>query len=172
LHPNPVHNVAKHFRQGIEGDHFPVRKNMPKFGGSQSFKTARRTIAGFDAMPWLRKGFGFSGDWTVSDQNDLLACILGPQKVNKAGKHRRSRASFDDLKGLRRAQRSAGWLPESFLATSLCDGAGRYSPLMGFQHRYRNRAACDFRGPILEGPIAVDDIKLSQDCRGTVIQPL
>jgi hypothetical protein len=34
-------------------------------------------------MLWLRKGFGFNGDWTVNDQNDLLARLFGPQKVNK-----------------------------------------------------------------------------------------
>ncbi len=57
---------------------------MPKIGGFQSFNTARRTIAGFEAMPWLRKGFGFSGGWTVNDQNDWLARLFGLQKVNKA----------------------------------------------------------------------------------------
>lgn len=56
----------------------------PKIGGFQSFKTARRTIAGFEAMLWLRKGFGFSGEWTVNDQNDLLGRLFGLQKVNKA----------------------------------------------------------------------------------------
>lgn len=57
---------------------------MPKIGGFQSFKTARRTIAGFEAMLWLRKGFGFSGNWNVNDQNDLLARLFGLQKVKKA----------------------------------------------------------------------------------------
>ena len=67
----------------IESDHFRVKKNMPKIGCFQSFKTARRTIAGFEAMLWLRKGFGFSGDWTINDQNDLLGRLFGLQKVNK-----------------------------------------------------------------------------------------
>ena len=66
LHPSPVHYVTKHLQQGIESDHFRVKKNMPKIGCFQSFKTARRTIAGFEAMLWLRKGFGFSGDWTIN----------------------------------------------------------------------------------------------------------
>jgi transposase, IS6 family len=35
---------------------------MPKVGGFQSFIAARGTIAGIEAMHWLRKGFGFSGD--------------------------------------------------------------------------------------------------------------
>jgi hypothetical protein len=36
---------------------------------------------GFEAMLWLRKGLGFSGNWSVNDQNDLLARLLGLQKV-------------------------------------------------------------------------------------------
>ena len=84
LHPDPVHYVTKHLQQGIESDHFRVKKNMPKIGGFQSFRTARRTIAGFEAMLWLRKGFGFAGGWTVNDQNDLIARLFGLQKVNKA----------------------------------------------------------------------------------------
>lgn len=52
--------------------------------GGTSFKTAQRTIAGFEAMLWLRKGVGFAGDWTVNGQNDLLARLFGLQKVNKA----------------------------------------------------------------------------------------
>jgi transposase, IS6 family len=34
---------------------------MPWIGGFRSFATARRTIQGFEAMLWLRKGFGFAG---------------------------------------------------------------------------------------------------------------
>ncbi len=77
LWPNPVHYVSKHLQQGIESGHFRVKKNMPKIGGFRSFNTARRTIAGFEAMLWLRKGFGFTGDWTVNDQNDLIARLFG-----------------------------------------------------------------------------------------------
>lgn len=80
LHPDPT----KHLQQGIESDHFRVKKNMPKIGGFQSFQTARRTIAGFEAMLWLRKGFSFAGGWTVNDQNELLARLFGLQKVSKA----------------------------------------------------------------------------------------
>jgi IS6 family transposase len=57
---------------------------MPKIGGFRSFRTARRTIAGFEAMLWLKKGFGFTGDWTFNDQNDLLVRLFGIQKVKKA----------------------------------------------------------------------------------------
>jgi transposase, IS6 family len=39
----PVHYVTKHLQQGIESDHFRVKKNMPRIGAFQSFATARRT---------------------------------------------------------------------------------------------------------------------------------
>lgn len=55
LQTDPVHYVTKHLQQGIESDHFRVKKNIPKTGGFQSFNTARQTIAGFEAMLWLRR---------------------------------------------------------------------------------------------------------------------
>ena len=79
----PLHYVTKHLQQGIESDHFRVKKNMPRVGGFQSFHTARRTIQGFEAMLWLRKGFGFSGVWTVREQNRLLAVCFGLSAVNE-----------------------------------------------------------------------------------------
>jgi len=83
LRKNPTHHVTKHLQQGIESDHFRVKKNMPKVGCFQSFTTARRTIQGFEALLWLRKGFGFIGQWTVREQNDLLSICFGIQMVNK-----------------------------------------------------------------------------------------
>jgi transposase, IS6 family len=79
----PIHYVTKHLQQGIESDHFRLKKNMPRIGGFRSFSTARRTIQGFEAMLWLRKGFGFSGPWTICEQNQLLAFCFGRQKVNE-----------------------------------------------------------------------------------------
>jgi IS6 family transposase len=79
----PVHHVTKHLQQGIESDHFRVKRAMPRVGGFRSFHTARRTICGFEAMLWLRKGFGFSGAWTVCEQNRLLGVCFGLQKVNE-----------------------------------------------------------------------------------------
>src|SRR3954449_13606672 len=73
----PLHYVTKHLQQGIESDHFRLKKNMPRTGGFQSFSTARRAIQGFEAMLWLRKGFGFAGAWTVREQNQLLAACFG-----------------------------------------------------------------------------------------------
>ena len=80
---DPLHYVTKHLQQGIESDHFRLKKNMPRIGGFQSFNTARRTIQGFEAMLWLRKGFGFAGAWTVREQNHLLAVCFGLPAVNK-----------------------------------------------------------------------------------------
>src|SRR5690242_599143 len=79
----PLHYVTKHLQQGIESDHSRVKKNMPRIGGFQAFHTARRTIQGFEAMLWLRKGFGFAGAWTVLEQNRLLALRFGLPQVNK-----------------------------------------------------------------------------------------
>lgn len=57
---------------------------MPKVGGFRSFNSARNSIAGFEAMLWLRKGFDFTGQWRVREQNDLLAVLFGIEKVNEA----------------------------------------------------------------------------------------
>ena len=78
-----MHQVSKHLQQGIESDHFHVMKNMPKIGGFQSLASAKRTIAGFEAMGWLKKGFGFADEGTVRTQNELLACCFVLQIVNK-----------------------------------------------------------------------------------------
>ncbi len=39
---------------------------------------------GFEAMLWLRKGFGFTGAWTIEEQNRLLAYCFGLPVANKA----------------------------------------------------------------------------------------
>jgi IS6 family transposase len=84
LDPGVIHRVSKHLQHVIESDHFRVKQMMPKVGGLRSFATARRTIAGFEAMLWLRKGFGLAGDWTVRRRNELLAFCFGLQKVDEA----------------------------------------------------------------------------------------
>lgn len=56
---------------------------MPRVGGLRSFNTARRTICGFKAMLWLRKGFGFAGAWTAQEQNELMACCFGSPTASK-----------------------------------------------------------------------------------------
>lgn len=80
----PVHYVTKHLQQGIESDHFRVKRSMPRVGGFRSFNTARRTIQGFEAMLWLRKGFGFASAWTVREQNHMLGICFGLPVANKA----------------------------------------------------------------------------------------
>jgi len=52
LPQDPLHYVTKHLQQGIDSDHFRVKRAMPRIGGFQSFGTARRTIQGFEAMLW------------------------------------------------------------------------------------------------------------------------
>jgi transposase, IS6 family len=56
---------------------------MPRIGGFQSFRTARGTIPGFEAMLGLRKGFDFAGTWTVREQNRLLSVCFGLLEVTK-----------------------------------------------------------------------------------------
>ena len=73
LASDPVHYVTKHLQQGIESDHFRVKKNMLKVDGFRSFNSAGKSIAGFDVMLWLRKGLGFVDPWGVRNQNNLLA---------------------------------------------------------------------------------------------------
>ena len=76
LMPRPLlPYVTKHLQQRIESDHFRVKKNMPRIGGFQSFGTARRTIQGFEAMLWLRKGFRLY--WRVErPRTEPPACVL------------------------------------------------------------------------------------------------
>ena len=81
---DPVYHVTKHLQQGIESNHFRLKKNMPRIGGFQSFNTARRSIQGFEAMLWMRKGFGSAGQWTVTEQNRLLGFCFGFSKVSEA----------------------------------------------------------------------------------------
>lgn len=41
------------------------------------------TIAGVETMRCLKQCFGFTGDWIINDQNDLLRRFFGLQKVNQ-----------------------------------------------------------------------------------------
>ena len=76
--------MTKHLQQAIESDHFRVKQLMPKVVGFRSFNTARRSIQEFEAMLWLRKGFGFTGAWTVVEQNRMLGFCFGLSQVNEA----------------------------------------------------------------------------------------
>jgi transposase-like protein len=80
----PAPYATKHLQQGIESVHFRAKRLDVSVGVFRSFNTARRSICGFDAMQWLRKGFGFSGAWTVREQNQLLASRFGLLEANKA----------------------------------------------------------------------------------------
>ncbi len=78
-----VHHVTKHRQQRIESDPFRLKKNMPRVGGFRSSDTARRSIQGFEAMLWMRKGFGSAGRWTVVEQNRMLGLCFGFQRLTK-----------------------------------------------------------------------------------------
>ncbi len=39
--------LTKILQQGIESDHFRLKKDMPRVGAFQSFNTARRSIQGY-----------------------------------------------------------------------------------------------------------------------------
>jgi transposase, IS6 family len=83
LPADPVHYVTKHLQQRIESDHFRLNRPMPRGGWLRSFHTAGRTIAGLEAMLWLRKAFAFAVAWTVRRENELIALHCGLQKVNE-----------------------------------------------------------------------------------------
>ena len=69
----PIHYVTKHLQQGIESDHFRVKRPMPRWAASaRSTRRGARSAASRPVL-WLRKGFGFAGAWTVREQNRLLA---------------------------------------------------------------------------------------------------
>lgn len=52
-----------------------MKTNMPKIGGFPSFRTATRTIAGFEAMLWLKKNVDFEGHWIVRKQNRIMSLL-------------------------------------------------------------------------------------------------
>ena len=78
----PVHHVTKHLQQGIESDHFRLKKNMPRVGGFQSFNTAGGPFRGSRPCCGCARGFGFAGPWTVIEQNRMLDLCFGLSKVN------------------------------------------------------------------------------------------
>ncbi|EJF91073.1 hypothetical protein MEG_01476 [Bartonella tamiae Th307] len=77
-----AHYATKILQQGIESDHSRLKRPMSRSGGFQSFRTAKRTISGYEAMLWLKKGFGSKGAWTIKEQNQLLRDIIGIKMVN------------------------------------------------------------------------------------------
>jgi len=80
----PTHDVTMHLQQGIEGEHFRVKRPMPRVGEFRSLHTARRTILRFEAMLWLRKSFGFTGAWIMRELNQLLAHCFAFPVTNEA----------------------------------------------------------------------------------------
>ena len=89
----PLHYVTKHLQQGIESDHFRVKKNMPRVGAFRSFNTARRTIQGISEIATCVDGpCGASGKWCrpVGVQScvrpvDAALMTAGPDEVRDQG---------------------------------------------------------------------------------------
>lgn len=77
------HQKSKHLQQGIESDHYRLKRNMHRNGVFQSLNTARKTISGYEAMLWLRKSMGFVKKWDVCKQDNLINQCFGIQKVNE-----------------------------------------------------------------------------------------
>ena len=104
----PLDYVTLHLQQGIESHHFRGKRPMPRIAGFQSFRTARRTIRGFEAMLWLRKGFGFAGAWTVCEQNRMLSVCSGLPAANKVSTRGRHSPSCALLQSWRQAPADKG----------------------------------------------------------------
>jgi hypothetical protein len=56
---------------------------MPRIGGFQSFRTARRTIRGFEVMLLLRKGFGFASVWAVRCRTGCCRSVSTSRRLRK-----------------------------------------------------------------------------------------
>ena len=67
---NPTHHISKRLPRGVKGDQFPV-KNIPETADFRPLVAARRAIAGFEAMLWL-KGF-FRG--LDDPSSERTACV-------------------------------------------------------------------------------------------------
>jgi len=76
-----LHQTKKLLQQGIESDHFRLKRVMPKNGCFQSFHTARNTLKGYEAILWIKKGLGFKGKWTINEQIKLIQNIFGLNNI-------------------------------------------------------------------------------------------
>lgn len=75
------HVTGKSLQQGIESDHFRLKKVIPRNGCFQSFNTARKTLKGYEAMLWIKKGLGFKDKWTINEQINLIQNLFGLNKL-------------------------------------------------------------------------------------------
>jgi len=78
IFPNDCsHETKKSLQQRIENDHFRLKRVIPRNGCFQSFHTARRTLKGYEALLWIKKGFGFKEKWTIIEQINFTQNIFG-----------------------------------------------------------------------------------------------
>lgn len=71
------HETKKSLQQGIENDHFRLKRVISRNGCFQSFHTARKTLKGYEAILWIKKGLGFKGKWTINEQINFIQNIFG-----------------------------------------------------------------------------------------------
>jgi len=78
----PVHYVTKHLQQGIESDHFRVKRPMPRIGCFRAFHTVRRTLQGgrrhATDLPHRR----------IHGRFDLLSALLAQIESHRPGRDR------------------------------------------------------------------------------------
>jgi transposase, IS6 family len=84
LPQDPRHYVTKHLQQRIESDHFRVKRPMPRIGGFQSFRTARRTIRGFEACCGCAKGSALPVRGQCRSRTGCSRSALVSPEANKA----------------------------------------------------------------------------------------
>jgi len=76
-----LHETRKSLQQGIENDHFRLKRVIPRNGCFQSFHTARKTLKGYEAILWIKKGLGFKGKWTINEQINFIQSIFRLNKI-------------------------------------------------------------------------------------------
>jgi len=71
------HETKKSLQQGIENDHFRLKRIIPRNGCFQSFHIAKNTLKGYEAILRIKKGLGFKGKWTINEQINFIQNIFG-----------------------------------------------------------------------------------------------
>lgn len=72
-----IHQTKKFLQQGIENDHFRLKRFIPKNSCFQSFHIARKTLKGYEAILQIKKGLAFKGTWTINEQINFIQNIIG-----------------------------------------------------------------------------------------------
>src|SRR4051794_17891662 len=79
----PAHYVTKHLQQGIESDHFRVKRPMPRVGCLQAFHTARRTIQGFERCCGCARALALPAAGRCASRTDCSQSVSVSQRLIK-----------------------------------------------------------------------------------------